>query len=377
MRALLVTGMYPKPDDPVFGRFVDDQMRALALLEPSLSWDLLFFDGRASRLNYLRAIREVRRRVARAPYDLVHAHYGLAGLAAVCQSRAPVVLTLHGSDVAVPWQRALTRLAIARSAAVIAVSRRMKETLEGPGGGPEGEVEVIPCGIDLERFHPRPAAEARRRLGWPEGGKRVLFPGDPGRRVKGHGLFRAVIGSLRDAGLDLTEVTLAGVPPDRVPILMNACDLMLMTSRSEGSPMVVKEAMASNLPLVSLDVGDVAEVAAGASQCEVVNARADSPKAREALAGAARRILEGGERSGGRARVAHLSHEAIARRVLAIYRRAAASRDGPLMCGRDAAIFGRAGGTLPVPLGDDSCAGGPGRAEPGRGERGRSDIVIQ
>lgn len=343
MKTLLVTGMYPGPDDPVFGRFVEEQVSALARAEPALVCDLLFFDGRASRLNYLRAIREVRRRVARSRYDLVHAHYGLAGLAAVCQSRAPVVITLHGSDVAIPWQRALTRLAIARAAEVIAVSRRMKRVMEDPHGRDEGRIAVIPCGIDLERFHPTPIGEARRRLGWPAEGRRVLFPGDPDRPVKGFEMFRDVAGSLREAGLEITEVALTGVPPDRVTDLMNGCDLMLMTSKSEGSPMVVKEAMACNLPVVALDVGDVAELTAGTRHCEVVPARADRQATAAALARAARRVLESGQRSDGRTRVAHLSHEAIARRVLEVYRRAALHRGAASPIRREGAAVGRAG----------------------------------
>ena len=106
-----------------------------------------------------------------------------------------------------------------------------------------------------------------------------------------------------------------GLPPECVPLHMNACDLLLLTSVHEGSPMVVKEALACNLPVVAVPAGDVATRLQDVAGCHVVDAEP------EALASAVERVLAAPPAVAGRAAVASLSAESVARSLRELYAR--------------------------------------------------------
>jgi glycosyltransferase involved in cell wall biosynthesis len=109
-----------------------------------------------------------------------------------------------------------------------------------------------------------------------------------------------------------------------MPYLMNACDAMVFTSRQEGSPNVVKEALACNLPVVSVPVGDVPERLRGVEGCELC--ADDRP---ETIAAALERVLRRGGRCNGREAVTALSENLMAQRVIAIYRAALNGSNAP------------------------------------------------
>jgi glycosyltransferase involved in cell wall biosynthesis len=117
-------------------------------------------------------------------------------------------------------------------------------------------------------------------------------------------------------------VLLTKKPHDVVPIYMSACDALVLTSAAEGSPMVVKEAMACNLPVVSVRVGDVPEVIAGARGCALAERNPDD------IAAKLVEVLRNPERSDGRARIEHLRHDRIAQRLLDVYARAVQPNQG-------------------------------------------------
>jgi teichuronic acid biosynthesis glycosyltransferase TuaC len=107
MRVLVVTNMFPTLAEPWFGTFVKEQVDDLR--SAGVEVDVMSFDGRMSRREYVWAMRDVRRAVKRRHYDLVHAHYGLSGAVALAQRSAPVVTTFHGSDTGyVKWQRVVS-----------------------------------------------------------------------------------------------------------------------------------------------------------------------------------------------------------------------------------------------------------------------------
>ncbi len=312
MHVLVVTNMYPQPGRPAFGIFVQEQVDSLRRL--GIMVDVLFIDGQASRLNYLWAYPRLWRALSRHRYDVIHAHYIFSGLVALAQRRCPVVLTHHGPEVFMTWQAVPCRLFTRFFDQVIVVSEEMRARLGCR------RAHVIPCGIDLGLFRPMPREEARRALGLPMKRRLVLWAGDPSRPEKRWDLVQAAMNLLRSHRDDVELVLASGQPHARVPLYMNACDVLLLVSDAEGSPMVVKEAMACNLPIVSTAVGDVPQVIGDTEGCFLCSQEPEDIAAKLELA------LDFGGRTDGRRRVQHLELGAIARRVAAVYEEAMAAR---------------------------------------------------
>lgn len=261
MRVLVFTNMWPIADDPSAGCFVAEQVDDLRSL--GIDVDVLAFNGRDDSRNYVRGARALRRRLSADAFDLVHAHYGLTGAAALLQQRAPIVTTFHGSDTGyVPWQRHVSRF-VARATTPIFVNadgaRRL--AIRTP--------RVIPIGVDLASFNSMPRDVARRTLGWRLDGVYVLFPSNPAKRVKRVELFDLAMQELVAAGVEATPVYLTGFSRQEVRLVLNAVDVVLLTSWSEGSPVVVKEALACQTAVVSVDVGDVRLILRDLPGCHV------------------------------------------------------------------------------------------------------------
>jgi glycosyltransferase involved in cell wall biosynthesis len=214
-------------------------------------------------------------------------------------------------------------VATARSAARrIFVSRRLADLWPSPVNA------VLPNGVDFAACAPRPREEACRELGLDPAKRYVLFGARPENPAKGHDVFLEVLRRLRDRRPDVEELVLTepGTPYGRVVAKLNAAHVLLFTSRrgTEGSPAVVKEALAVGLPVVSTDVGDSKEMLAGVEPGGVVAWPADpSPASQdawlEALSLSAGAILDAGRRSDGREKRAALRQEAVTEGLLAIY----------------------------------------------------------
>jgi glycosyltransferase involved in cell wall biosynthesis len=174
----------------------------------------------------------------------------------------------------------------------------------------------VPTGVDLRLFTPADRAAARRRLGYAADERVVLFNAGRNPAVKDPDLARAAVAQARHLVGEMRFVVLDGsARPEEVPVYMNAADVLLVTSLTEGSPTVVQEAMACNLPVVSVDVGDVRERLQGVAACEVV-VRRDPNELGNALAA----VLLAAKRSDGRTHAAALGVEAIAERLAEFYR---------------------------------------------------------
>jgi glycosyltransferase involved in cell wall biosynthesis len=326
LRVLFVTNMWPDEERPWYGTFIKTQADSLERIGVEL--DVLPIRGYASKRAYADAVGELRRMTRRRDYDVVHAHYGHAGVVARTQRRAPLVVSYCGDDVlgTPDGNGGLTP----RSRAEAAVFRRLAHVADATITKSE-EMEralppsrrarnhVIPNGVDVERFAPRPRDEARRELGW-DGEPIALFVGDPGIPRKNHELAAAATehASRELGGLRLQVAQ--GFTPDQVPTLMSAADALLMTSLWEGSPNVVKEAMAAELPVVAVPAGDVEERLRGVDGCFV--RPYDAAALGEALVAAVRH----GRAPAARRAVAELSLDNVARRVERVYGDAIARR---------------------------------------------------
>src|SRR5262245_14115361 len=245
--------MYPSPDRPGYGAFVYQQVEQLRQFGHAV--DLVNILGFRSKINYLKAALEVFQRTSGKAYDIVHSHYGYSAFPALCRLQAPLVITLHGSDVLGNKFEKLCTWGVTRCAdAVIVVSEEMKRRIPGI---------VIPCGVDLNVFKPYNRDDARARLGWPKDGYLILFPFDPKRAVKRYDLAKAAVKQLVREGVSAELVPVFNVANREMPWCYSAADAMLLCSDREGSPTSVKEALACNLPVVATDVGDICEILNG------------------------------------------------------------------------------------------------------------------
>jgi glycosyltransferase involved in cell wall biosynthesis len=266
-------------------------------------------NGRRSKLNYLRALPELWSQLRRERYDLIHAHYVFSGVVARAQRACPVILTHHGPEVFMTWEASLSRLTKRWFDAMIVVSEEMRQRLDAPAA------HVIPCGIDMQRFQPSDRDEARRRLGLPSDRKLILWAGEQWRPEKRYELVKQAMAQIQARRSDVDLVLLSGKPHDEVPTYMNACDALALTSDAEGSPMVVKEAMACNLPVVATPAGDVREVIGGTEGCYVCSQDTSD------IAKKLEQALEFGKRTQGRAAVSNMEIDVISGRILDIYKK--------------------------------------------------------
>jgi glycosyltransferase involved in cell wall biosynthesis len=219
-----------------------------------------------------------------------------------------VVTTFHGSDYNgwVWWQRHISWI-VARRSFPIVVSKDGRRSLRRPSAA------VIPAGVDTELFKPSDRRDARQKLGWKEEGHYVLFPGNRSNRRKRADLFDAVVAEVRKVVPGLQGVALQGYSREQTALVLNAVDVTLMTSDREGSPVTVRESLACLTPVVSVEVGDVAQVIADLPGC------ATFPRQPQALAQGVLDALAAERHPDLRLRAEETSRGHVAERLAALY----------------------------------------------------------
>ncbi len=332
-----------------FAPFIEEQMAALQARGIEV---LRYGITGKGIIGYLRELPALRHMIRSVRPDLIHAHYGLSGLLANLQRMVPVVTTYHGSDINVPSILRFSKIAMRLSAHNIFVSKRnvviaypksfpkgkdfdteeKLPSLQGRGG--DRHFTLLPCGVNI----PQPWSELQHQQveqqtlkQWVHSKldkkiKYVLFAGAFDNAVKDPELAKSVIAVYNlsfansqspIANRQIELIELKGYTRDQVTALMYNCHALLMTSKTEGSPQVVKEAMACGCPIVSVDVGDVAERTSGVEGCYVVHTR--EPKD---IAEALLKALAYNGRTNGRERIMEmgLSNEQVAEVLEGIYR---------------------------------------------------------
>jgi glycosyltransferase involved in cell wall biosynthesis len=274
MRILLVSQMFPSPAAPDFGIFVADLAQELERRGHELRYAVVDRRG-GSRAKYPRLAAAAVREARRFRPDVVYAHFLFpAGGAAALAARAAgagLVVTAHGRDVrnigAIPGFSAATKLAL-RPARVIAVSEFLRQELVARLPGLDGRVEVIDCGVDLERFRGDDAGELRSRLGWDGEGPHYLAVGGLDERKNpvrladafarlGRGSLAFVgDGPLRPDLEGRPGVRLVGrVPHAAVAKWIGAADVVCQPSLVEPFGQALLEALASERSVVATRVG--------------------------------------------------------------------------------------------------------------------------
>ena len=215
---------------------------------------------------YLNNLAGLKKKIHSFHPDVIHAHYGLSGLLANLQRKVPVVTTYHGSDINDPKAYRFSKTAIRLSAWNIFVSKEILEKAKVVK-----KCSLLPCGVDVKGIKPVDKKDARKEMNLIQEKKYVLFAGAFDNEVKNAALAQQAVSNLGDATAELLE--LKGYSREEVGLLLCAADVLLMTSWAEGSPQVIKEAMAYGCPIVSVDVGDVKERVDGIGGCYVTLSR--------------------------------------------------------------------------------------------------------
>ena len=304
--------------------FARRQMDSVAKL--GLEVDTFYLRSRTSPFALASEVIKLRRRMEKFRPDVLHAQYGtVTSFICAFASSVPLVITFRGSDLSrhpgVGMVRAgiaitLSQLSILRAGRVICVSHDTKNRMWWG----RAHAIVLPSGVDLSLFLPCPIEEARARLGWNNDERVVLFCAGTEPKAKGIELIQdaiqvaeSIVGHIRLVVLD------GSVCPEAVPDYLNASDCLAIASHREGSPNILKEALACNLPVVSVDVGDVRQRLAGDNSSSVVER---SPKGfGEALA----TVLIRKQRSIARETILSLSRDVVDRELVSLYQSIAGS----------------------------------------------------
>ena len=324
MRALIVTNMYPTADRPHDGAFVAGQVESLR--EIGVEIEVCHLDRQAEGRAVYRGLSDrVGRLVVTSEPDLVHVQYGgvLASRITRTIRDRPVLVSFCGDDLlggaggglldraARGYNVFASRRAAARAAGIVVKSRNLYDAL--PRGVDKARVWILPNGVDLSRFRPLDKLECQTRLGWDPARSHVLFPAPRERPEKRFELAEAAVTEL-DGSAGRSELhSLSGVEHEEVPVWLNAADVVLLTSSREGSPNAIKEALACNVPVVSVDVGDVRERIEGIAGCYLAEATPEDLAEKLRLA-----IVDEG-RIDARPGMSELAIESVAAKLREIY----------------------------------------------------------
>lgn len=316
--------LYVIPGSGLNNEQIFSRRQASALREAGIEVEILNIGVWRGVRPWLPELRRLRAAVRLFKPDLVHAQFGtMTGLTALVAAPARLIVTFRGSDVLAPppWSaRTVAARLASHSVApfaleIVCVSECVRRALRWPFG----YQHVIPSGVDLRVFAPIDYIAARRRLGWCAADVVVLAyvgqnPDGKGLPLTEEAVRRA---SALLPGLRL-EVLTGQIPPDQMPVVLSAADCLLVASRSEGSPDIVKEALACTLPVVSVRAGDIPEMLNGLPGCSLCDRTA------EALADGLVEALRRGSRcEAGRERMATMySPDVSTRRLIEVYERA-------------------------------------------------------
>lgn len=317
--------MYPTPSGPAVGAFVERQIAGLRRI--GLDIEVMVIDRRNGGMgSYFRMSKDLLGRIECFQPDVVHVMYGgvMAERVTHIVKDRPTMVSFCGSDllgdllsgsarrIVSEYGIFCSHVAARRTAGIVVKSQNLEQAL--PATINRSKVRIIPNGVDFERFRPLEQVACRKQLGWELDRFHVLFPTNGGDHCKRLDLAQSAIKAANHSGLNAELHQLQGLPHDQVPTWINASDVVLLTSSQEGSPNVVKEALACNVPVVSVDVGDVQERLSDISGCYIASPDPDDLRAKLGLVQSKRNRITGREG------IRHLSLERISLTLEKFYR---------------------------------------------------------
>jgi len=288
--------------------FIKSQGESLKKIGVDL--DYFTIKGKGIR-GYLRNIPHLRKKIKDGGYDLVHAHYSLSAIVTSLATSRTVIVSLMGSDVQGSsfWRFVIRLYSSFKWREIIVKSEEMRQKIK------IRRAHVIPNGVDLEVFNNLDKEECKEKLNLEKEKNYILFAADPDRKVKNYPLAEKSCSQLITHNSQL--ITLGKTPHEKIPLYLNACDVLILTSLWEGSPNIIKEAMACNCPIVSTDVGDVRWLLGDIEGHYI--AKHDPQDFAEKI----KLALYFGKKTKGRERIIELGldSESVARRVLEVYKK--------------------------------------------------------
>lgn len=317
LRVLIITSEWPNHEGDLSGLFVVNQVEKLR--QQGIEVSIFNFTGHKNPWNYLRAIIKFHKFEFKK-FDVIHAHHGQSGIVALTQKRVPVVVTFHGSDLQgiynkkgkltlLGWfLRKISFLVAQLADEVIIVSEHMSKLIN------RKKYHVIPIGVDSNQFFPQDQTLSRLKLGLPLEKKLILFVGNPERTEKRFWLAEESYKLICVNDHNCKLVLANGVPHRLMPLYLNSCDVLLITSLSEGSPTIVKEALSCRLPIVSVKVGDVPQQIGKIDGCVVCED--ENPNT---ISSALIKVLKRGNRLESLVGLDRLEENTLVKNVISVY----------------------------------------------------------
>lgn len=242
--------------------------------------------------------------------DVVHAHFGFCGALSVLQRKVPVVITFHNGET-LSWKgKILSSIAAWLCASRIFVAQHVHDKLLPT----PRNYHIIPCGIDSEQLEVFEKDVAIKQMRLSCDHPNILFGGSFNNPRKNYPLALEAISHL---GYPVNLIEMKGYNRQQVNLLLCACDVFLLPTKSEGSPQVIKEALACNCPIVATAVADIPLLLDGVNNCFATSFDASEIGMR------INQIIQSGERSNGRFKIEQLGldNSIVAGKIVRIYER--------------------------------------------------------
>ncbi len=258
--------------------------------------------------SYRKHIKLLKEFLKLSDVDIVHAFFGLSGLVCSFQKIKPLIVSFVGCDINIPWQRTISKtFVIPKTKKNIFVSEKLYEL----AGRPEKSI-VLPFGVDLTKYSLREKVKAKNKLGWDQDKKYILFASTFDRIEKNSELAFSALRLIEDKNIELIEFR--NIDDTKIADYYAASDLLLLTSIREGSPQVIKEAMAMNIPIVSTDVGDVKDTVQNIEGCYLTSFEAQDVAEKIKLA------LSFGKNTNARTALQSLDNNYITEKIIGLYK---------------------------------------------------------